>query len=93
MRVPFLCLKDITAKNANELQEAVLRVTNSGLYLFGNEVKLFEKNYADYIGTKYCVGVANGLQALELMIRACKILYGWNDDDEITMSSILYQAK
>ena len=56
MRVPFLCLKDITAKNANELQEAVLRVTNSGLYLFGNEVKLFEKNYADYIGTKYCIG-------------------------------------
>ena len=92
MRVPFLCLKDITAKNANELQEAVLRVTNSGLYLFGNEVKLFEKNYADYIGTKYCVGVANGLQALELMIRACKILYGWNDYDEIIVQANTYIA-
>lgn len=92
MKIPFLCLKDITAKYANELHEAVLRVTDSGWYLQGNENKTFEENYSKYIGTKYCVGVANGLQALELMIRACKILYGWNDGDEIIVQANTYIA-
>lgn len=92
MQVPFLSLKDITAKYADELYEAVLRVTDSGWYLQGNENKRFEEDYAKYIGTKYCVGVANGLQALELMIRACKILNGWNDGDEIIVQANTYIA-
>lgn len=92
MQVPFLSLKDITAKYANELHDAVLRVTDSGWYLQGNENKIFEENYARYIGTKHCVGVANGLQALELMIRACKILNGWNDGDEIIVQANTYIA-
>lgn len=92
MQVPFLSLKDITAKYADELHETVLRVTDSGWYLQGNENKKFEEDYARYIGTKYCVGVANGLQALELMIRACKILNGWNDGDEIIVQANTYIA-
>ncbi len=92
MQVPFLSLKDITAKYADELHEAVLRVTDSGWYLQGNENKSFEENYANYIGTKFCVGVANGLQALELMIRACKTLYDWNDGDEIIVQANTYIA-
>lgn len=92
MQVPFLSLKDITEKYKDELHEAVLRVTDSGWYLQGNENKKFEDDYARYIGTKYCVGVANGLQALELMIRACKILYGWNDGDEIIVQANTYIA-
>lgn len=92
MQVPFLSLKDITAKYADELYEAVLRVTDSGWYLQGNENKRFEEDYAKYIGTKYCVGVANGLQALELMIRTCKILNGWNDGDEIIVQANTYIA-
>lgn len=92
MQVPFLSLKDISAKYSNELHEAVLRVTDSGWYLQGNENKRFEENYANYIGTKFCVGVANGLQALELMIRACKMLYGWNDGDEIIVQANTYIA-
>lgn len=92
MQVPFLSLKDITAKYADELHEAVLRVTDSGWYLQGNENKKFEKDYAKYIGTEYCVGVANGLQALELMIRACKILNNWNDGDEIIVQANTYIA-
>lgn len=92
MQVPFLSLKDITAKYADELHEAVLRVTDSGWYLQGNENKKFEEDYAKYIGTKYCVGVANGLQALALMIRACKILNGWNDGDEIIVQANTYIA-
>lgn len=92
MQVPFLSLKDITKKYEKELHDAVLRVTDSGWYLQGNENKIFEENYAKYIGTKYCVGVANGLQALELMIRACKELYKWNDGDEIIVQANTYIA-
>lgn len=92
MQVPFLSLKDITAKYADELHDAVLRVTDSGWYLQGDENKRFEERYAKYIGTKYCVGVANGLQALELMIRACKMLYQWNDGDEIIVQANTYIA-
>ncbi len=92
MQVPFLSLKDITSKYASELHEAVLRVTDSGWYLQGNENKVFENDYANYIGTKYCVGLANGLQALELMIRACKIIYGWQDGDEIIVQANTYIA-
>lgn len=92
MQVPFLSLKDITEKYKEELHNAVLRVTDSGWYLQGNENKVFEENYAKYIGTKYCVGVANGLQALELMLRACKTLYNWNDGDEIIVQDNTYIA-
>ena len=92
MQVPFLSIKDITAKYSDELHEAVLPVTHSGWYLQGNENKKFEEDYARYIGTKYCVGVANGLQALELMIRACKILYDWDDGDEIIVQANTYIA-
>ena len=92
MQVPFLSLKDITAKYSDELHEAVLRVTDSGWYLQGNENKVFEENYAKYIGSKYCVGVANGLQALELMIRAYKMLENWQDGDEIIVQANTYIA-
>lgn len=92
MQVPFLSLKDITAKYADELHEAVNRVVDSGWYLQGNENKQFEKDYAHYIGTKYCVGVANGLQALELMIRSYKMLKGWQDGDEIIVQANTYIA-
>ena len=92
MQVPFLSLKDITAKYADEFHKAVLRVTDSGWYLQGKENQTFEDDYAKYIGTKYCVGVANGLQALELMIRACKMLNKWDDGDEIIVQANTYIA-
>lgn len=92
MQVPFLSLKEITEKYREELHEAVLRVVDSGWYLQGKENEQFEADYARYIGTKHCVGVANGLQALELMLRAAKILYGWNDGDEIIVQANTYIA-
>lgn len=92
MNVPLLSLKDITAKYKEELHEAVLRVTDSGWYLQGNENKQFEEHYAQYIGTKHCIGVANGLQALELMIRAYKELGQFKDGDEIIVPSNTYIA-
>ena len=65
-------LQKITAKYAEEIHEAVARVVDSGWYLQGEENKRFEQHYAEYIGTRYCVGVANGLDALIWILRAYK---------------------
>lgn len=92
MQVPFLSLKDITNKYSEELHAAVNRVVDSGWYLQGKENEAFESEYAAYIGTKYCVGVANGLQALELMLRAYKMLWHWQDGDEIIVQANTYIA-
>lgn len=92
MQVPLLDLKEITAKYREELHEAVLRVTDSGWYLQGRETKIFESNYAQYIGTKHCIGVANGLQALELMFRAYKELGVLHDGDEVLVPANTYIA-
>ena len=56
MQVPFLSLKDVTKKYENEIHEAALRTIDSGWYLQGSENERFEKDYSEYIGTKYCVG-------------------------------------
>lgn len=92
MQVPLLDLREITAKYRDELHEAVLRVTDSGWYLQGKETKNFESNYANYIGTKHCVGVANGLQALELMFRSYKELGILHDGDEVLVPANTYIA-
>ena len=66
----FLDLKKITQQYADEIHEAVSRVTDSGWYLQGKENAAFEKEYASFIGTDHCVGCANGLDALTLIYRA-----------------------
>ena len=68
--IKYLPLKQINDRYDAELHEAVDRVMDSGWYLKGEHTQRFEKNYATYIGTKYCVGVANGLDALTLILRA-----------------------
>ena len=68
--IKYLPLKQINDRYDAELREAVGRVMDSGWYLKGEHTQRFEKNYAAYIGTKYCVGVANGLDALTLILRA-----------------------
>lgn len=68
--IPFLSLKDVTALHASEIQEAVSRVVNGGWYLQGVENEKFEAHYAEYIGTRYAIGCANGLDALTLIFRA-----------------------
>ena len=62
MQVPFLSLHDVTAIHANEIHEAVRRVIDSGWYLQGKENETFEQHYAEYIGTKYCIGCAKGFE-------------------------------
>ena len=68
--IKFLDLKAVTNKYQTEIHEAVLRTVNSGWYLLGNETQRFETAYASYIGTKYCVGCANGLDAITLIFKA-----------------------
>ena len=68
--IKYLPLKQINDRYDAELREAVGRVMDSGWYLKGEHTQRFERNYATYIGTKYCVGVANGLDALTLILRA-----------------------
>lgn len=90
--IPFLSLKDITAKYASEIHEAVSRVVDSGWYLLGKELSSFETNYADYIGTKYCIGVANGLDALILILRAYMELGIMHKGDEVIVPANTYIA-
>ena len=92
MKVPFLSLKDITAKYADEIHEAALRVIDSGWYLQGKENELFERNYAEYIGSKYCIGCANGLDALIWIYRAYIELGIMQPGDEVIVPANTYIA-
>lgn len=92
MNVPFLSLKDVTAKYADEIREAALRVINSGWYLQGKENEAFEQHYADYIGTKYCIGCANGLDALIWIWRAYIELGVMQPGDEVILPANTYIA-
>lgn len=90
--IPFLPIKDITAKYANEIHEAVKRVVDSGWYLQGQENARFEQHYSEYIGTKHCIGVANGLDALIWILRAYKELGVMQDGDEVIVPANTYIA-
>ena len=81
--IEFYPLKRVTEKYADEIHSAVLRAVDSGWYLLGNEVKAFEREYADYIGTRNCVACANGLDALWLILRAYIELGVMEPGDEV----------
>ncbi len=90
--IPFLSLKDITAKYADEIHEAVLRVVDSGWYLQGKENEIFEKHYAEYIGTKHAIGCANGLDALIWIFRAYIEMGVMQPGDEVIVPANTYIA-
>lgn len=90
--IPFLDLKGINAQYREELIEACTKVIDSGWYIQGNEHKEFEKEYAEYCGSKYAIGVANGLDALILILRAYKEMEILNDGDEVIVPSNTYIA-
>ncbi len=92
MNIPFLSLKDVTAKYADEIHEAVLRVVDSGWYLQGKENEQFEEHYAEYIGTKHCIGCANGLDALIWIFRAYIELGVMKPGDEVIVPANTYIA-
>lgn len=92
MQVPFLSLKDITDKYSAEIHEAVKRVVDSGWYLQGNENERFEKNYSNYIGSKYTIGCANGLDALIWILRGYIELGVMKPGDEVIVPANTYIA-
>lgn len=92
MNVPFLSLKDVTAMHADEIHDAARRVVDSGWYLQGRENEQFEQNYANYIGTKYCIGCANGLDALIWIWRAYIELGVMQLGDEVILPANTYIA-
>ena len=90
--IPFLSLKDVTALHGAEIQEAVAKVVAGGWYLQGEQNARFEQHYADYIGTKYCVGCANGLDALIWIFRAYIELGVMKPGDEVIVPANTYIA-
>lgn len=90
--IPFLDLKGINTQYRAELIEACTRVIDSGWYIQGNEHKEFEKEFAEYCGMKHAIGVANGLDALILILRAYKEIGIISDGDEVIVPSNTYIA-
>lgn len=92
MNIPFLSLKDVTALHGAEINEAVSRVVNGGWYLQGRENEEFEKHYSEFIGTKYTVGCANGLDALIWIFRAYIEMGVMQPGDEVIVPANTYIA-
>ena len=90
--IPFLSLKDVTELHGAEINAAVIRVVNSGWYLKGQENDRFEKDYAAFIGSKYCVGCANGLDALIWIFRAYIEMGIMKPGDEVIVPANTYIA-
>lgn len=90
--IKFLDLEKVTAKHGAEINEAVIRVVNSGWYLQGKENEQFEKDYSEYIGTKYTVGCANGLDALIWIFRAYVEMGIMKPGDEVIVPANTYIA-
>lgn len=89
---PFLDLKDATAPVRAELIEAVTRVIDSGTYVGGDECRSFEANLATLTGTDHCVGVSNGLDALQLILRAYMAMGRLSEGDEVIVPANTYIA-
>lgn len=92
MKIPFLSLKDVTALHGEEINEAVSRVVNGGWYLQGKENEQFETNYSAFIGTKYTIGCANGLDALIWIFRAYIEMGVMQPGDEVIVPANTYIA-
>lgn len=90
--VKFLDIQKITSSFEPELSEAVKRVIDSGWYLLGEEVGLFEQEYAQYIGTANCIGTANGLDALRLILKAYIQMGIMHEGDEVIVPANTYIA-
>ena len=90
--VPFLSLKEVTGLHGAEIEAAVRRVVESGWYLQGRENEQFEANYAKYIGSEFCVGCANGLDALIWIFRAYIEMGVMQPGDEVIVPANTYIA-
>ena len=90
--IPFLPINDVTSLHGEEIREAVERVIASGQYIQSEENAMFEKNYASFIGTDYCVGCANGLDALVWIFRAYVEMGVMKPGDEVIVPANTFIA-
>jgi dTDP-4-amino-4,6-dideoxygalactose transaminase len=90
--VAFLDLKKINGRFAEELQVACQRVIESGWYIQGKELKAFEEEFATFCGSRHCIGVGNGLDALILILEGYKALGVIAEGDEIIVPANTYIA-
>ncbi len=88
MNVPFLDLKSINLNYRKDFHSALDKVLDSGSFILGGETELFEKEFAAYCNVNYCIGVANGLEALHLVLRA----WGIGQGDEVIVPSNTFIA-
>ena len=86
--ISFLDLKAVNEQYITEIEKVLHKVIKSGWYILGTEVDLFEKEFAEYCGTDHCIGVANGLDALTIILKA----YGIGEGDEVIVPSNTYIA-
>lgn len=91
-KVSFLDLKAINQQYTNDFEQAFDQVLHSGWYIQGSQCKAFEQEFADYCGAKHCIGVANGLDALILVLRAWKELGKLQEGDEVIVPANTYIA-
>ena len=92
MNIPFLDLKAINARHTAELKAAAARVIDSGWYVLGEEVKVFEGEFAAWTGSPHCVGTSDGLSALILALRGWKELGLLKDGDAVAVPANTYIA-
>lgn len=90
--IKYLDLKRINDCHDMELRQAIDEVLQSGWYLKGEATHRFEQHYADFIGTKFCIGCANGLDALTLIFRAYKEMGIMKDGDEVIVPANTFIA-
>ncbi|EJL89602.1 DegT/DnrJ/EryC1/StrS aminotransferase family protein [Pantoea sp. GM01] len=90
--VNFLDLKKLNDKYNDELKKACSRVIDSGWYIQGEELEKFEQEFSEYCGAKFAIGVANGLDALSLVLQAWKIQGKLKDNDKILVPANTYIA-
>ncbi|MDA3062025.1 MULTISPECIES: DegT/DnrJ/EryC1/StrS family aminotransferase [unclassified Campylobacter] len=90
--IPFLDLKALNLQYKDELKRACERVIDSGWYIHGSECEAFEDEFAKFCGSKFCIGVANGLDALNLIFRAYKELGVMSENDEVIVPANTYIA-
>lgn len=90
--IKFLDLQKINLAHQTEIEERLIKTFRSGWYLLGNEVKNFEENLSNYTGSKHAIGVANGLDALRLILRAYIEMGVMKKGDEIMVPANTYIA-
>jgi dTDP-4-amino-4,6-dideoxygalactose transaminase len=92
MKIKYLDLQKITQTFEPDLSRTIKHVIDVGWFLYGSETHAFEREFADFCGTSYCLGTANGLDALTLILKSYKDLLGWKADDEVIVPAFTFIA-